>query len=232
MPNRAARNGGAASTLIVSELPRKAAQFAAEETAGMPELAWSEGASAASSAIGMVWAMKHKIVNKQFNSSRCVVCGDRNKFSLNTRFYDLENDEVVAVFHTEDWHQSYPGRVHGGLLAAVLDETIGRAIWVTAPDTWAVTVELELKFRKPVPTDAELKAVARVTRDTRRLFEGSGEILLPDGTVAVEARGKYFKMPVGEIASEDFLKNEWYRIEDDPELEDIDIRARDSESSQ
>ncbi|MDR1572354.1 MAG: PaaI family thioesterase [Clostridiales Family XIII bacterium] len=167
--------------------------------------------------------MKRRVVNKQFNSSRCVVCGDRNQFSLKTRFYDLDNGEVAAVFRTEDWHQSYPGRVHGGILSAVLDETIGRAIWVTSPDTWAVTVELELKFRKPVPTDAELKALGRVTRDARRLFEGSGEILLPDGTVAVEAKGKYFKMPVGEIASEKFLESEWYRIEDEAEPDEIEL---------
>jgi acyl-coenzyme A thioesterase PaaI-like protein len=127
------------------------------------------------------------------------------------------------VFHTEDWHQSYPGRVHGGLAAAVLDETIGRAVWVAQPDTWAVTVELDLKYRQPLPTCASLKAVGRVTRDTRRIFEGSGEILLPDGSVAVEGHGKYLKMPVGNIADEDFLAREWYRIEEDEEPAEIEI---------
>jgi uncharacterized protein (TIGR00369 family) len=167
--------------------------------------------------------MKYRVVNKQNNSSRCVVCGDHNKFSLGARFYDLENGEVAAVFHTEDWHQSYPGRLHGGLAAAVLDETIGRAMWVAEPDTWAVTVELTLRYKKPIPTDATLKAIGRVTRDTRKIFEGSGEILLPDGSVAAEGSGKYLKMPVGNIADEEFLAREWYRIEDEDEPAEIEI---------
>jgi uncharacterized protein (TIGR00369 family) len=167
--------------------------------------------------------MKHKIVNKQNNSSGCVVCGDRNGFSLNTRFYDLENGEVVAVFHTEEWHQSYPGRVHGGLIAAVLDETVGRAICVVEPEMWGVTVSLEIRYKKPVPTGATLRAVGRLTRNTRKLFEGSGEILLPDGSVAVECAGKYVKMRPDELVDVEFLDREWYRIEDEGEPSEMDL---------
>lgn len=159
--------------------------------------------------------MKQKVVGKQNNSSRCLVCGDKNQFTLNTRFYEVENGELVAVFQTKDHHQSYPGRTHGGIAAAVLDETIGRAICVAEPDTWAVTVELTVKYKNPIPTDACLKAVARISRNTRRIFEGEGEILLEDGTVAATARGKYMKMPVGQIADEDFMKNEWYLLEEE-----------------
>jgi uncharacterized protein (TIGR00369 family) len=167
--------------------------------------------------------MKHKVVNKQNNSSGCVVCGDRNRFSMNTRFYDLENGDVVAVFHTEEWHQSYPGRVHGGLVAAVLDETVGRTICVPEPDTWGVTVALGLKYKKPVPTGATLRAVGRLTRNTRKLFEGSGEILLPDGTVAVECKGKYVKMYPSELVDVEFLDKDWYRIEDEDEPSELEL---------
>jgi uncharacterized protein (TIGR00369 family) len=167
--------------------------------------------------------LKHKIVNKQNNSSGCVVCGDRNRFSMNTRFYDLENGSVAAVFRTEEWHQSYPGRVHGGLVAAVLDETVGRAICVVEPETWGVTVSLALKYRKPVPTGATLRAVGRLTRNTRKLFEGSGEILLPDGTVAVECTGKYVKMHPSDLVDAEFLDREWYRVEDEDEPSELEL---------
>ncbi|MDR0425445.1 MAG: PaaI family thioesterase [Clostridiales Family XIII bacterium] len=166
--------------------------------------------------------MKHKITGKQNNSSGCLVCGDHNELSLNTRFYELDNGEVAAVFRTEEWHQSYPGRVHGGMSAAVLDETIGRALCVTEPEIWGVTIELELKYRKPVPTGAVLTAVGRITRNTRKIFEGTGEILLPDGTVAVEAKGKYFKMQIKELVNGKFLDDEWYQIEEDIP-EEIDL---------
>jgi uncharacterized protein (TIGR00369 family) len=170
-------------------------------------------------------AMKRRIINKQNNSSGCVVCGDRNKFSLGTRFFDLETGEVAAIFHTEEWHQGYPGRVHGGMSAAVLDETIGRAICAVEPETWGVTIELDLKYRKPVPTGAELTAVGRMTRNARKVFEGSGELLLPDGTVAVEARGKYFKVAISDIVTDEFLAGEWYKIEEEGEPSEIETGA-------
>lgn len=166
--------------------------------------------------------MKVKVTGKQNNSARCIVCGDQNPFSLGTRFYNLEDGALAALFRTQDWHQSYPGRVHGGMVAAILDETIGRAICVKEPNCWGVTVELTLKYKKPVPTDAELKCIGRVTRNTRKIFEGEGELLLPDGQIAATASGKYMKMEVGQIAEQAFAESEWYYLEED-EPEEIEF---------
>ena len=166
--------------------------------------------------------MKYKIIGKQNNGRNCVVCGNQNEFSLGARFYDLENGQMAAVFHTKEWHQSYPGRVHGGMSASVLDELMGRAICVAEPGTWSVTVDLNIKYKAPVPTDAKLTAVARITRDTRKIFEGEGEVYLEDGTVAVKGKGKYLKMPATDVASSEFLKTDWnYLEEDDPEYIEI-----------
>lgn len=65
-----------------------------------------------------------------------------------------------------------------------------------------VTVDLTTRFRKPVPLGVELRAVGRITSDRGRLFEGSGELFLPDGTVAVEATGRYLKMSLEQITGE------------------------------
>ena len=61
--------------------------------------------------------------------------------------------------------------------------------------------------------------VGRITHDTRRIFEGAGEILLLDGEIAVEGKGKYFKLPLDEIADFDYDEQAWKVIlsEDDPE---------------
>lgn len=147
--------------------------------------------------------MRHKVTNKQFNSKMCFVCGLKNKSSLRASFYELENDEIVSIFKPLEEHQSYPERLHGGVAAAILDETIGRAINIKHPDVWGVTVELNLKYKKPVPLDEELKVVGRITRDTSRLFEGTGEILLSSGQVAVLAEAKYIKMPISKITGFD-----------------------------
>jgi acyl-coenzyme A thioesterase PaaI-like protein len=140
----------------------------------------------------------------------CLVCGIDNPYGLHARFYELEGGELLGVFAPAPEHQSYPGRLHGGVGSAILDETIGRAILVAHPDVWGVTAEFTVRFRAPVPLEGEVRAVARITRDTSRLFEGAGEILLEDGTVAVEARGKYLKMRLDEIAPEMARDTEWF----------------------
>jgi uncharacterized protein (TIGR00369 family) len=153
--------------------------------------------------------VQHKVVAAQNISRMCVVCGTENEFGLHTRFYELDNGELLGVFDPAEHHQGYPGRLHGGIASTLLDETIGRAISATDKDVWGVTVELTVRFRKPVPLDSEIRAVGRITRDSRRLFEGTGEIVLPDGTIAVEASGKYMKMPIDAIAEGDF-GSQWF----------------------
>jgi acyl-coenzyme A thioesterase PaaI-like protein len=129
---------------------------------------------------------------------------------LKASFYETETGEVIAVCTPCAGHQSYPQRLHGGVSSALLDETIGRAICVRYGDmVWGVTLELQLKYRKPVPYDVPVKVVGRTTSDRGRLFEGSGEIVLPGGEVAVEARGLYMKQTIEKIAGSDFTDSQW-----------------------
>ncbi len=146
--------------------------------------------------------MKYKVQNKQKISKHCFVCGTENKGSLKTKFYELENKELMSVSTPTEIHQSYPDRVHGGVISSVLDEVIGRSIMIDEPDAWGVTVELNIKYKKPVPIDKPIKAVARTTRNTRLLFEGTGEILLEDGSVAATGHAKYYKMSIEKLAKE------------------------------
>lgn len=162
--------------------------------------------------------MKYKVIRKQKNSRRCLVCGLKNELGLKAAFYEIENGELVAIFKPIDQHQSYPERLHGGISAAILDETIGRAIMVNQNEIWGVTIELNIKYKKPVPLNEELRVVGRITKDTSRLFEGTGEIILADGEVAVTATGKYMKMPIEKIAQFDDEDEDWRVVltENDP----------------
>ncbi|NTU71150.1 MAG: PaaI family thioesterase [Coriobacteriia bacterium] len=165
--------------------------------------------------------MERRIVAAQNVSRMCVVCGQENEFGLHTRFFELDSGELLGVFEPAEHHQSYPGRLHGGIASTLLDETIGRAINVSDHDAWGVTVELNIRYRKPVPLDEPVRAFARITRDSRRLFEGSGEIVLADGTVAVEATGKYMKLPIDAIVDGDFTA-QWF-ADDAPLPESADV---------
>jgi len=158
----------------------------------------------------------------------CLVCGLKNDLSLAASFYELENGELLAVFRPGAIHQSYPGRLHGGMISTILDETIGRAIMISHDQKfWGVTIEISVRFRKPVPLDCELRVIGRITRDTSRIFEGTGELLLPDGSIAAEARGRYMKMDLAEIADFDRAEQEWQVVHrsEDPEYVEIADRA-------
>jgi uncharacterized protein (TIGR00369 family) len=127
------------------------------------------------------------------------------------RFYEQEDGSLLARFTPCEHHQSYPGRTHGGVITAVLDETIGRAIMIKyGEEIWGVTVEINVRFLKPVPLEVELTVVGRIISEKSRLFEGTGELYLPDGTVAAEAHGKYVKLELSRIADFDREREEWY----------------------
>jgi uncharacterized protein (TIGR00369 family) len=165
--------------------------------------------------------MKRRVLAAQNISRMCLVCGTENRAGLKARFYELDDGELLGVFRPLEEHQSYPGRLHGGIASAILDETMGRAIMITQPGTWGVTAELTIRYRRPVPLDGDVKVVARITRNAGRLFEGAGEIRLPDGSVAVEASGKYLRMPLEDITEAGLGESEWYADDRDlpPEID-------------
>lgn len=155
--------------------------------------------------------MKWSVTGQQHISKNCLVCGIENEFGLKTKFYETKEKELVALFTPHEKLQSYPGVLHGGISATILDETIGRAIMMQwGQESFGVTIELNVKYKKPVPLGVELKVIGRITSDKGRIFEGTGELLLPNGDVAVSAEGKYMKRSISQIVQNDFLEDEWF----------------------
>lgn len=171
--------------------------------------------------------MKKKVIRKQNNSSRCFICGLANNFGLKTEFYELEDGTLAATAVAHAFHQSYPGRVHGGISTALLDETIGRAINILEPETWGVTVEITTRYKKPVPYDAPLLVVGRITENKSRLFYGEGHLFLPDGTIAVTATAKYMKLKLSDIAEFDGETDIWELVSKDSAPTELDIPVED-----
>lgn len=172
--------------------------------------------------------MRYRVKKKQPNSKMCLVCGLKNSSGLKSSFYELENDELLAVFKPIEEHQGYPGRLHGGITMAILDETIGRAVMVNNPEEiWGVTAEFTIRLKKPIPLYKEIRVTARVTKDKGRYFEGSGEIRLPDGEIAARASGKYFKFPIEKIAELDadfnIEEQEWRVVPSEHDPQEVEI---------
>jgi uncharacterized protein (TIGR00369 family) len=154
----------------------------------------------------------------------CFVCGEKNDFGLHARFYETDDNQLIALIKPGTEHQGFPGRMHGGIASTILDETISRAICTGKNEQlWGVTMELKTRFRKPVPLGYELKVIGRVTSEGTRTFEGTGEIILPDGEIAVSAEGKFIKLSIDKITSEDFMEDQWFISESTDDPSEIEV---------
>ncbi|MCP3930642.1 MAG: PaaI family thioesterase [Bacteroidetes bacterium] len=168
--------------------------------------------------------MRYKVIKKQPNAKMCFVCGLNNSCSLHADFYELENGELFATFTAQEGHQSYPGIAHGGVLTAILDEIIGRAIMMKYDDpVWGATVELNMKFKKPVSTNTKLRAIARITEENDKIFKGTGEILLPDGQIAVKGFGTFMKVSFEKIAKLNEEALDWQVVTSPEDLVEVEL---------
>jgi uncharacterized protein (TIGR00369 family) len=123
----------------------------------------------------------------------CFACGRLNDSGLHLDF-DVSRGRAEASCVLERRHQGYDGTVHGGIVAALLDETMGWAIFHQG--VWGVTARLNVTFRQPVPVGEELRVVGEVVRERSRSIETHGIVSRPrDGAVLAEADAVFLLMP-------------------------------------
>lgn len=150
-------------------------------------------------------------LKKQPNSRMCFVCGARNPAGLQVRFYERADGSILARFTPTERHVDDAGNLNTAAIAAAMDEVMGRAIMIPyAESIWGVTAELSFTFLRPAPIGVALTVVGRITGEKSRTFEGTGELLLPDGCVAVEGRGRYVKLNMVTLGGFDPVGEEWY----------------------
>src|SRR5205823_3943452 len=95
--------------------------------------------------------------------SECFVCGEDNPAGLQAAFTLGEApDELRGAFTADGRYQGYPGRLHGGVLASLFDETLGRA--VALHGHWSFTARLDVRLRQPVPVGARNVVYGRLPR--------------------------------------------------------------------
>lgn len=134
---------------------------------------------------------------RQPTSLQCFACGRNNPFGLKLEWFNNYDEKYVeTTFTLDDNYCSYPGTVHGGILATILDETSGRAVLLDNNfERLMVTLKMEVVYKKNTPTNTPLKAIGRVLKDGGSRAQVEGEIILPDGTVSAKCTSILFKIP-------------------------------------
>ena len=140
-----------------------------------------------------------KVVSKQNNSHWCIICGMDNTLGVQAQFYNMEDGSVGGLFTYRPEHQSYPGRVHGGMLATMIDELAGRVLWVDRPDCIAVTMDINVRYHKPAPYGEPLKGRGFYTKKLSRAYSAKCVIMDMNNNILSEGEAKYLIMPADKI---------------------------------
>lgn len=127
----------------------------------------------------------------------CPVCGDpkTNPAALGLRFaLDNVAGVTLASVQFNESQLGYAGRVHGGVVAMVLDEAMAWACAFRAK-SFCTTGELKLKLKTPVPPNAALKVQAWVEEARGPYLRARGELVSPEKRLLVTASGTFAAMP-------------------------------------
>ncbi len=128
------------------------------------------------------------------NSKPCFVCGEDNPAGLQTRFF-VEHGQVKARFRARPHHCGYRDVVHGGVGAAILDETMGWAVARVAKRMF-FTVRLQIRYLKPAPAERQLVVCAKARRVNKRLAEAEAVLLDEEGTEYARSEGRFIPLSV------------------------------------
>jgi uncharacterized protein (TIGR00369 family) len=153
---------------------------------------------------------------QQPNSSLCFVCGLDNAVGLKLVFYETGPDEVTATYTPPDHFQGYPGVLHGGIVASLLDEVGGRVVMIGDHNHFMMTAKMEIKYRRPTPLAGPVTVYGRLLKRRGRLALAHAEIRLADGTLTAEAELTLADLPDEFQVEEDLEALGWKVYADGP----------------
>jgi len=120
----------------------------------------------------------------------CFVCGKDNPDSMRLRFtYDEERDCFVCQFRLGKRYTGPPGHCHGGIIATILDEAMGKVNKLR--HVVAVTSEMTVNYLKPVPLNQSLRVESREVKVRGRKHINMAEILNQKGEVLARGQGLF-----------------------------------------
>ena len=125
----------------------------------------------------------------------CFACGQRNPYGLHMIFQQ-DGDSIMCDFMPQVEHQGFPGIIHGGIVASVLDEALNRTSMLGNPPAWTMTGRLEVRYRRNVPYGPLLRVRAKLKSQRGRLLTATGILTLAEdeAMVLAEAQGTFMAL--------------------------------------
>ena len=123
-------------------------------------------------------------------TNTCFGCGGDNAGGMKLTFeQNNANRKIVGRFVLGERYQGGAGFAHGGIIALLLDEAMGKVCRFR--EVRAVTAELSVEYLKPVAVDKEIVVEGREMEMNRRNLFMSGEIRNEAGDVLARGKGRF-----------------------------------------
>lgn len=124
------------------------------------------------------------------DTNRCFGCGGANDAGMKLAFVlDFDDRRTRGRFILGPNYAGGGGFAHGGIIAVVLDEAMGKLSRL-APEQ-AVTAEMNIEFRKPVPVDKEIVVEGWQEEEKGRNRFRVAEIRDPQGNLLARGKGRF-----------------------------------------
>ncbi len=135
-------------------------------------------------------ARGHSTQYVRLQRNYCFACGKNNPDGMRLRFtYDEERGCYFCRFRLDKRYTGPPGHCHGGIIATILDEAMGKVNKLR--EVVAMTVEMTVNYLKPVPLNQSLLVESREVKVQGRQHVNMAEILNQKGEVLARGRGLF-----------------------------------------
>ena len=128
-------------------------------------------------------------ISTDLSESMCFGCGQNNPIGLKLNF-QWDGKTAKTEFTPNEFHQAWPGIVHGGIITSMLDEAMAYACRFEGMN--CVTGKMQIRFRRPAVIDEPLIIAGKVTRKGERWIWTKASVSLPDGTLVAEGTAAQF----------------------------------------
>ena len=120
----------------------------------------------------------------------CFGCGRNNPEGMRLKFtYDDQHKRFVCRFRLSKRYTGPPGHCHGGIIATILDEAMGKVNKLR--QVVALTSSMTVDFLKPVPLNQPLRVESRELRVRGRYHTHEAEILNQKDEVLARSKGLF-----------------------------------------
>ncbi len=134
-------------------------------------------------------------MGKQPNTKHCFACGLESEYGLKLSFYSEDSQSVTCDYIVPERFQGFPGTVHGGIVASILDEVLVRSFIAGDATRFMYTAKLTIRYRSPVPIGKKLRGIGVVKKDRGRMGEAKAQLFGPEGKLMAEAEALMVEFP-------------------------------------